>query len=101
MLNSEGFTLDTTDFADILDDDEQVDYEKSKLISNQEMLKFLNLEEDDNDENKVEEEQVASFLGISFAELKPRMESIFGDGKVQFFLLCIATYATFKNDLKL
>lgn len=88
VLNSDGFTLDTTDFADLLDDDEEVDYEKSKIISNQEMLKYLNSEiEEGNNEN--EEEHVVSFVGILFEELKPRMHSIFGNGKVKKFFTWI------------
>lgn len=86
VLSSDGFTLDTTDFADILDDDEDVDFDKSKLLSNKEMLKYLNVDESDNCNSDNVEEQVVNFVGISFDDLKPRMHSIFGDGKVRIFL---------------
>lgn len=82
ILNSNGFTLDTTDFPDIFgEDEEELDYAKSVQLNNQEMLKLLNLEDaDDNKENN--EDDNVPFIGISFENIKPKMHSVYGDGEV-------------------
>lgn len=80
VLNSNGFTLDTTDFIDLLEDDDDLDYSKTVKLNNEEMLRLLNLEDGNDDINK--EPENASFIGIAFDALKPKMKSVYGDGEV-------------------
>ncbi|KAJ8668966.1 hypothetical protein QAD02_000225 [Eretmocerus hayati] len=80
LLNTEGFTLDTTDFVDLLDDDDDTNYAKNVQLSNEEMMRLLNLEDDVA--NAGNEEAEMPFVGISFDTIRPKMESIYGDGQV-------------------
>ena len=81
ILNNAGFTLDTSDFPDLLDDDEEVDYSKNIQLSNEEMLRLLNLEEEDDNDDKIENDSTP-FIGIAFDMLRPKMESIYENGEV-------------------
>lgn len=87
-MNKDGFTLDTGIFADILDDcdsEEDVEYERCKLLSNQEMLKYLYLEDSENENRDNKEEHTVNSVVTSFSELKPKMHNIYEDGKVRTF----------------
>ncbi|XP_058801279.1 inactive peptidyl-prolyl cis-trans isomerase FKBP6 isoform X2 [Phymastichus coffea] len=81
ILNSDGFTLDTSDFPDLLDEDEQYNHKKTVELSNQEIQRLLNLEDENDSEENVTAENTP-FIGIGFDTLKPKMFSIFGNREV-------------------
>ncbi|XP_014204130.1 inactive peptidyl-prolyl cis-trans isomerase FKBP6 [Copidosoma floridanum] len=81
ILNSDGFTLDTGDFADLIDEEDDFDFKKTTQLSNEEILKFLSLQ-DDSDEKEVNENEHIPFVGIAFDTLKPKMKSIYGNGEI-------------------
>lgn len=65
----------------IEEDDDELDYSKKVKLNNEEMLRLLNLEEGNYDDINKEPENV-SFIGIAFDALKPKMQSVHGDGEV-------------------
>jgi hypothetical protein len=73
--------LDTSDFIDELNDDED-NYSKNVQLNHEEMLKLLNIKDEQNNEKENENNDEIPFIGISFDSLKPKMTNIYKNGEV-------------------
>ncbi|KAJ8668969.1 hypothetical protein QAD02_000228 [Eretmocerus hayati] len=80
ILSGKGYILDSPDFAIAGEDDATTDYANSVNFSEEEMLKHLNENaQDGNDDN---EEFEANFVGMSFDDIRPKMHCIYGNEQV-------------------
>ena len=87
MLSQEGVTLEIGN--DMVDVEEDFEYSKNVFMSNDEILKFLNMgDADAGDENEENEEAPEAVMPceINFDKLRRKMNDILGNGMV-FFLV--------------
>lgn len=81
ILSEDGFFFEMNN--EYLGDDEP-EYSNNIFMSNDDMIKFLNL--DEFDDGKEDSDQVLTPLGVSFSNLKSNMIDILGNGMVKKFL---------------
>ncbi|XP_014234164.1 inactive peptidyl-prolyl cis-trans isomerase FKBP6 [Trichogramma pretiosum] len=82
ILADDGFTLDTSEFTDFLEETEELDHAKSVSLSNEEMMRYLENLEHDNDDKINPENGSIPFVGVPFDTLKSKMTSIYENGKI-------------------
>lgn len=82
LMSEDGVTLEVNNELDGVE--EEFEYSKNVFMSNDDILKHLNLDmENDNEDDTAE--QLMFNLNLSFEKLKGKMTDVLGNGKVCFF----------------